>query len=83
MTKAEHLDLRSRDIPSPSHVSDIMKANPSPKKSVGKDITSPMKEMTKGGGKMGGHSHGKEKNEMLDRMEKSMLGLVDNQETLC
>lgn len=51
---------KSKDVPSPSHISDMLEANPSPNKSFGEYITSPMKDVAKGGGKKGHHSLGKD-----------------------
>lgn len=44
---------RNKDIPTPSHFSDTMGGNMSLEKILGEDITSLMKEDTKGGGRWG------------------------------
>ena len=46
-------------IPSPLHISDTMKSNSFPNKSLGEDITP--QEVSKGGEKMGSHHHGEDK----------------------
>lgn len=82
--KVIHLGYGSKAMPSPSHILDNLEANPSLGKSIGEDITFPMKDTAKGGGKKGHHIHGQDQSKtQLDRLEKSMHDLTDNQETLC
>ena len=55
--KVIHIGSRSKDFPSPLHILDTTKANPFLVKSLEEDITSPMKDVSKGRGKKGCHYH--------------------------
>ena len=56
--KFMHPSSRGKDVPSPSHISNTLKANLSLDKILGEDITSSMKDVVEGGGKKGCNSHG-------------------------
>ena len=81
--KVIYLGSKRKGIPGPSHIYDTMEGNPSLDKSLGEGITSPTKEVAKGVGKMGNHHHGEDNRKTrLDRLEKSIHDLIDNQKTL-
>lgn len=69
----------SKDVPTPSKILDTLEANPSLDKSLGEDIISPMKDVSKGRGGKGHQSHRQHQRTMwLDRLEKSMHDLANN-----
>jgi hypothetical protein len=79
-----HPTFVSKEITSPPYVFNTIGANPSMVKSVGDEITSPMKVMAMAGGKKGDMNYEHDHNSgRLDKLENSMLRLANNQETLC
>ena len=66
--------LKNRELPSLSHISNTLSANPL-LVSVGDDITSPMKSMAISGERKEGRID--DNNVRVDHVEKAMLGLVD------
>lgn len=69
--------------PSTSHIYDTLEGNPSLDKSLRGDITSLMRNSRRGARKAEAPSHEKDKSKNgIDRQEKSLHELVDNQETM-